>query len=98
MVWLIYIINFFIWLITATVIGVGSEVIALGVIYFIIGYPLSLLLLRFSDNYAISYLDRFKNPPFTVWYRKMIWSNGVATALIWGLGFLILLLFQMLDS
>jgi hypothetical protein len=67
----------------AIVIGWGSGIFEFGAFYFIVGYPLSLIMLQFSDNYAISYLDRIKYSNFTIWYRKMIWSNGVATAIIW---------------
>jgi hypothetical protein len=97
MVWLIYLINFFAWLIAAAVIGGGTGMVAFGIMYFIIGYPLSLIVLQFSDNYAISYLDRFKHPPFTIWYRKMVWSNGIATAIIWGGLGLIALIYAFLE-
>jgi hypothetical protein len=98
MVGLIYIINFFLWVLAALVIGGGSGSEALGWIYFILGYPLSLILLRYSDNYTVSYLDRLKHPPFTLWYRKLIWSNGVATGIIWGALLLFLLSYKIYTS
>lgn len=83
MIWLIYIINFFLWGIAAKFLAVGLESLIFGVLYFLVGYPLSLVVLKFSDNYAVSYLDKFKNPPFTIWTRKLLWSNGVSLVAIW---------------
>lgn len=92
MIWLIYIINIFLWGIAGVVLAIGLESVLFGVMYFGVGYPLSLILLKYSDSYAISYLDKFKNPPFTIWKRKLFWSNGIASGIIWSVilvGFLI---------
>jgi hypothetical protein len=83
MIWLIYILNIFLWGIASIVLAVGIGSNLFGFLYFIIGYPLSLFILKFSDNYAVSYLDTLQHPPFTIWRRKLIWSNGIASAIIW---------------
>lgn len=83
MIWLIYIINMLLWSIAGLVLMSALESAIFGTLYFIIGYPLSILLLKYSDDYAVSYLDKFKYPPFTIWKRKLLWSNGVATMIIW---------------
>lgn len=83
MIWLIYIINLFLWGIGAMFLAVGLESLIFGVLYFLVGYPLSLVVLKFSDNYAVSFFDKFKNPPFTIWIRKLMWSNGIALVAIW---------------
>lgn len=82
MLWLIYILNFFLWMIAYVVIGGGSGSVGIGFIYFILGYIFSLIALRFSDNFAVSELDRLKYPPFTVWIKKMVWSNGIAGVMV----------------
>lgn len=93
MIWLIYIINIFLWGIAAGILAVGLESALFGVFYFGVGYPLSLVVLKYSDNYAVSYLDRFKYPPFNIWRRKLLWSNGVASGIIWiGIFILIIIL------
>jgi len=97
MIWLIYIINIFLWAIAAVILAVGLESLLFGVFYFAVGYPLSLVALRFSDNYAVSYLDKFKYPPFTIWKRKLLWSNGVASVIIW-VGIFILALILKLNQ
>ncbi|GGE15616.1 hypothetical protein [Psychroflexus salis] len=84
MIWLIYVINIFLWGIAGVILAIGIESVLFGIIYFGVGYPLSLILLKYSDNYAVSYLDKFKYPPFTIWKRKLLWSNGVASGIVWG--------------
>ena len=85
MIWLIYIINIFLWGIAAVVLAIGMESPIFGIFYFVVGYPLSLIVLKFNDNFAVSYLDKFKYPLFTIWRRKLLWSNGIASAIIWGI-------------
>jgi hypothetical protein len=93
MIWLIYIINIFLWGIAAVILAAGSESLLFGVFYFVLGYPLSLVTLKFSDNFAVSYLDKLKYPPFTILKRKLIWSNGIASLIIWaGLSILAVIL------
>jgi hypothetical protein len=82
MIWLIYILNFFLWLIAGVVIGVGFSSLGLGLIYCVLGYIFSLIVLRFSDNFAVSELDRLANPPFSVWIKRMVWSNSIAGVLV----------------
>jgi len=84
MIWLINFINICLWGIAAVVLTIGMESPIFGIFYFVVGWPLSLIVLKFSDNYAVSYLDKFKYPPFTIWKRKLLWSNGVASIIIWG--------------
>ena len=83
MIWLIYIINIFLWGIAAGILAVGLESALIGFFYFGLGYPFSFVALKFSNNYAASYLDKLKYPPFTIWKRKLLWSNGVASGIIW---------------
>ena len=97
MIWLIYIINIFLWGTAAAILAVGLESALFGVFYFGVGYPLSLVVLKFSDNYAVSYLDRFKYPPFTIWKRKLLWSNGVASGIIWAGIFVLALIFKLIE-
>jgi hypothetical protein len=82
MIWLIYILNFFLWLIAGVVIGSGFTSLGFGMIYFVLGYIFSLIVLKFSDNFAVSDLDRLANPPFSVWLKKMVWSNSIAGVLV----------------
>lgn len=92
---IISIINIFLWAFASFVIalGMGGESgILLGIIYFVIGYPISIASLFVSEYFSISYFDKFMNPPATIWYRKLAWSNGVGTAVTWGLLFIIGLL------
>lgn len=97
MIWLIYIINIFLWGIAAGILAGGLESALFGVFYFGVGYPLSLVVLKYSDNYAVSYLDRFKYPPFTIWKRKLLWSNGVASGIIWAGIFIFVLIFKLIE-
>jgi hypothetical protein len=71
------------------VIGVGFSSLGLGLIYCVLGYIFSLIVLRFSDNFAVSELDRFANPPFSVMLKKIVWSNSIAGVLV--LVFLVLI-------
>lgn len=96
MIWLIYIINIFLWGIAAIVLAIGLESSLFGVFYFVFGYILSLVALRYSDNYAVSYLDKFKYPPFTVWKRKLLWSNGIAMSVVWAIVFLIAIIIKLI--
>ena len=82
MIWLIYILNLFLWIIAGVVIGGSIGSILVGFLFFILGYIFSLIVLRYSDNYAVSELDRLKHPPFTIWIKKMVWSNGIAGVLV----------------
>lgn len=93
MIWLIYILNFFLWIIAGVVIGGGVGSFLVGFFYFLLGYIFSLVVLRYSDNYAVSELDRLTHPPFKVWMKKMIWSNGIAGVLVLVVLFLIAFLF-----
>jgi hypothetical protein len=95
MIWLIYIINIFLWVIAAVILAAGSESLVFGVFYFMVGYPLSLIILRYSDNYAVSYLDKLKYPPFTVLKRKLFWSNGLASLIIWTGVFLLAMILKL---
>ncbi len=95
MIWLIYFINIFMWGIAAVVLASGLESFLFGVLYFAVGYPLSLVVLKVSDKYAVSYLDKFKYPPFTIWKRKLLWSNGVSSGIIWGGIFIWALIFNL---
>jgi hypothetical protein len=79
------------------VIAIGMESPAFGIFYFVAGYPLSLIVLKFSDNYAVSYFDKFKYPPFTIWKRKLLWSNGIASGIIWGGIFVLALIFKLYE-
>lgn len=97
MILLIYIINVFLWGIAAGILAVGLESVLFGFFYFGVGYPLSLVALKYSDNYAVSYLDKLKYPPFTIWKRRLLWSNGVASGIIW-LGIFILAVFFKLNE
>lgn len=94
MIWLIFVINIFLWGIAAGILPVGLESALFGVFYFVVGYPLSLIVLKYSDNYAVSYLDKFKYPPFTVWKRKLLWSNSVAVVIVWAFVFLIAIILK----
>jgi hypothetical protein len=97
MIWLIYIINIVLWGIAAVILAVGLQSALFGVFYFGVGYPLSLVVLKYSGNYAVSYLDRLKYPPFTIWKRKLLWSNGVASCIIWVLIFILALIFKLIE-
>jgi hypothetical protein len=94
-IWLIYIINIFLWGLAALFLAAGIESLLFGVFYFMVGYPLSLIILKFSDNYAVSYLDKLKYSPFTVLKRKLIWSNGLASLIIWAGIFLIAVILKL---
>jgi len=96
MIWLIYIINIFLWGIAAIVLAIGLDFFLFGLLYFVVGYPLSIYLLRYSDNYAVSFLDKLKYPPFTIWFRRLIWSNGIAMSIIWGLIFFIAIIVKVI--
>ena len=91
MIWLIYILNFFIWIAIGIIMGAGFESALFGVIYFIVGLILSFIFFKYSDNYAVSILDKFENPPFSVLIKKLAWSNGAAHAVIWILIILVIL-------
>lgn len=80
---LLIIINILLWLTASVILAVSLESVVFGVLYFFIGFPLSLVLIRLSDDYAISFLDRLSHPPFSVWLKKLLWSNGVATVILW---------------
>lgn len=94
MILLIYIINVFLWGIAAIILANGLESVVFGVFYFIVGYPLSLIVLRYSDNYAVSYLDKLKHPPFTIWKRKLLWSNSISMGIIWGVIFILIIILK----
>jgi hypothetical protein len=86
---LLFIINFIVWILASFILIQGYGSLVFGILYFIIGFPLSLILIKISDNYAVSFLDKLDNPPFTVLIRKLVWSNGVATSILWIYIFLI---------
>jgi hypothetical protein len=94
MIWLIYIINVFLWGFASIVLATGLESFAFGAFYFIFGYPLSLIMLKYSDNYAVSYLDTLKYTPFKIWTRKLLWSNSVAMGILWGIILLVALIYK----
>jgi hypothetical protein len=86
---LLFIINFIVWILASFILIQGYGSLVFGILYFIIGFPLSLILIKISDNYAVSFFDKLNNPPFTVLIRKLVWSNGVATSILWICIFLI---------
>jgi hypothetical protein len=93
MMWLIYIINFFLWAIAGIILGFAFESFLFGIVYFLIGYPLSLFVLKFSDNYAVSLFDRVNHSPFSVLKKKLLWSNNIAMIIFWAVFFLLAIIF-----
>jgi hypothetical protein len=94
MIWLIYIINVFLWGFAAIILSVGLESFTFGAFYFVVGYPLSLMMSKFSDNYSVSYLDTLKHTPFKIWTRKLLWSNSVAMGILWGIILLVAIIYK----
>lgn len=93
MKWLIYCINFALWFIASLILGSGLGSALFGIIYFVVGYPLSLIVLKFSDHFAVSFLDKLNYSLFSFWFKKLVWSNGVATAIIWVLILILIFIF-----
>ena len=92
---LIIIINLVVWIIASGVLISGYGSALFGLLYFLVGFPLSLILLKMSDNYAVSFFDKLDNAPFNLLIKKLIWSNGVATAILWILIFVFIFLYEM---
>ena len=95
MYWLIAVINIFSWGIASLILAVGSESMTFGIYYFLVGYPLSLVFLRLSDKHGISKLDKFTSTTMSLWKKRLIWSNGYATAFLWIIVFIVIFLYSL---
>jgi len=88
MVFLI-LVNFVLWLIAAVFLSLAEPY--LGIYWFVVGYPTSLIAWRFSRYFSISHSDTFFRTDWEVFKTQLKWSNGVGTAVA-SLGILIMMI------